>query len=224
MQPNYKISLFNYKPYYFCYKISLYLICHICKMKDNLITHIAKFVKLDELETELVCKSVNLISVKKKQFILTPDEICRANYFVSKGCMRLYFINRNGQEQITQFGIENWWITDYSSLETEKPSNYYIQAIEDAELISINKKTYEELLLKVPKMERYFRIILQKAHTASMRRFEYVRDQTDEERYHHFINLFPGFVQRIPQYMLASYLGFTPQFLSKIRGKKSESR
>lgn len=69
-------------------------------------------------------------------------------------------------------------------------------------------------------MERYFRIMLQKAHTASMRRFEYFRDQIDEERYHQFINLFPGFDQRIPQYMLASYLGFTPQFLSKIRAKK----
>lgn len=189
-------------------------------MKDDLITHINKFVKLDEQETVLVCESVNLVTVKKKQFILTPDEICKANYFVSKGCMRLYFINRNGQEQITQFGLENWWITDYGSLETGTPSNYYIQAIEDAELISINKKTYEELLLKVPKMERYFRIILQKAHTASMRRFEYFRDRSDEERYRQFVALFPGFVQRIPQYMLASYLGFTPQFLSKIRGKK----
>jgi len=193
-------------------------------MKDNLISHINKFATLDEHEAGKVCNSVNFITVKKKQFILKQDEICKANYFVSKGCMRLYFINRNGQEQITQFGLENWWITDYSSLETGKPSNYYLQAIEDSELISLNKKTMEELLLQVPKMERYFRIILQKAHTASMRRFEYFRDQSDEERYRQFITLFPGFVQRIPQYMLASYLGFTPQFLSKIRGKKSGSR
>ena len=192
-------------------------------MKDNLIAHINKFVKLDEHEAGLVCDSVRLVEVKKKNFILTADEICRANYFVSKGCMRLYFINRNGQEQITQFGLENWWITDYSSLETGKPSVYYLQAIEDSELIGIDKKGYEELLLNVPKMERYFRIILQKAHTASMRRFEYFRDQTDEERYRYFVSLFPEFVQRIPQYMLASYLGFTPQFLSKIRGKKGKS-
>jgi CRP/FNR family transcriptional regulator len=87
-------------------------------------------------------------------------------------------------------------------------------------VIGINKKAMEDLLIKVPKMERYFRLILQKAHTASMRRFEYLRDQSDEERYRVFLSAFPGFVQRIPQYMLASYLGFTPQFLSKIRGKK----
>jgi CRP/FNR family transcriptional regulator len=193
-------------------------------MKDNLIAHINKFVSLDEAEADKVCASVNLIILKKKQLILEPDEICRANYFVSKGCMRLYFINGNGQEQIMQFGIENWWITDYWSWGTGQPSNYYLQAIEDTELISINKKTYEELLLQVPKVERYFRIILQKVHAATMRRMEYSRDQTDEERYYHFATLFPGFIQRIPQYMLASYLGFTPQFLSKIRGKKSESR
>src|SRR5258707_632144 len=136
-------------------------------MKDNLLAHINKFVKLDDREAEQVCESVNVITLKKKQFVLQPDEICRANYFVSKGCMRLYCINRNGQEQITQFGLENWWITDLRSLETGKPSNYYIQAIEDAELVSISKKAYEELLLKVPKMERYFRIILQKVHTAT---------------------------------------------------------
>ena len=192
-------------------------------MKDNLIAHINKFVKLDEDEAEQVCAHVDVISLKKKQFVLQPGEICRANNFVSKGCMRLYFINRNGQEQITQFGLENWWITDLSSLETGKPSIYYVQAVEDAELVSISKKAYEELLLKVPKMERYFRIILQKTHTATMRRFEYLRDQTDEERYREFVALFPGFVQRIPQYMLASYLGFTPQFLSKIRARR-ESR
>jgi len=189
-------------------------------MKDNLIAHINKFVKLNEDEAEQVCECVNVITLKKKQFVLQPDEICRTNYFVSKGCMRLYFINRSGQEQITQFGLENWWITDLSSLETGKPSNYYVQAIEDAELVSISKNAYEELLLKVPKMERYFRIILQKTHTATMRRIEYFRDQTDEERYREFVALFPGFVQRIPQYMLASYLGFTPQFLSKIRAKR----
>jgi len=189
-------------------------------MVDNLIAHINKFVQLDEAEADEVSKAITTINIKNKQFLLQPDQVCRANYFVSKGCMRLYFINRNGQEQITLFGIENWWITDYSSLETGKPSTYYLQAIEDSEIISIDKKILDELFIKVPKMERYFRLILQKAYTVTFRRFEYVRDQTDEERYRHFVTLFPGFVQRIPQYMLASYLGFTPQFLSKIRGKK----
>jgi len=189
-------------------------------MTDSLITHIKKFVPLTDTETAEVAKAVKPVAIKRKQFLLQPGEICRGNYFVSKGVMRLYFINKNGQEQITMFGIENWWITDYDSLETGKPSHYYIQAVEDAELIGISKTDLEELLIKVPKMERYFRLIMQKAFTATMRRIEYFRDQSDEERYRIFAGMFPGFVQRIPQYMLASYLGFTPQFLSKIRGKK----
>lgn len=189
-------------------------------MKNNLLAHIHKFISLTPEEADRVAASVQEVSVQKKKFLLQPGDICRANYFVSKGCMRLYFINRNGQEQITQFGIENWWITDYDSLETGKPSHYYIQAIENAEVISLGKTAMEELLQKVPAMERYFRLILQKAHTASMRRFEYLRDQSDEERYRIFVSAFPGFVQRVPQYMLASYLGFTPQFLSKLRAKE----
>lgn len=188
-------------------------------MSQNLIAHINKFTPLTDEEAAAISASIKNISIKKKQFLLQPGETCRANYFVSKGVMRLYFINKNGQEQITLFGIENWWITDYDSLETGKPSHYYIQAVEDSEIISLNKKDLEELLLKVPKMERYFRLILQKVYTAVMRRLEYFRDQSDEERYRHFVSLFPGFVQRIPQYMLASYLGFTPQFLSKIRAR-----
>jgi len=192
----------------------------LLRVIDNLVAHINKFVPLTEAETGEITAIVKQVSVKKKAFLLQPGETCRANYFVSKGCMRLYFINRNGQEQITMFGIENWWITDYSSLETGKPSNYYLQAIEDSEIICLDKRYMEELLVKVPKMERYFRLILQRTFTATMRRLEYFRDQTDEERYRHFASLFPGFIQRIPQYMLASYLGFTPQFLSKIRGKK----
>jgi CRP-like cAMP-binding protein len=189
-------------------------------MIENLIAHIGKFISLDEGERTLVAAAAETVKIKKKQNLLEPGQVCRANYFVSEGCMRLYFINRNGQEQITQFGIENWWITDYASLESGHESHYYIQAIEDSAIISLNKKAFDELLVRVPKMERYFRLILQRAHTAAMRRFEYMRDQSDEERYRQFVTLFPGFVQRIPQYMLASYLGFTPQFLSKIRAKR----
>jgi len=188
-------------------------------MIDSLISHIQKFVPLTEAEIAEVTKAAKTIAVKRKQFLLEPGQICRHNYFVAKGVIRLYFINKNGQEQITMFGIENWWITDYDSLETGRESHYYIQAVEGAELVGISKANLEELLAKVPKMERYFRLILQKAYTATMRRFEYFRDQTDEERYRHFAGLFPGFVQRIPQYMLASYLGFTPEYLSEIRKK-----
>jgi CRP-like cAMP-binding protein len=189
-------------------------------MYNNLIDHIKKFVELNDNEAELINAAVAVKQVKKKTFLLQPDHICKEIHFVSNGCLRLYFINKKLNEQITQFAIENWWITDHYSLDKGQPSSYYIQAIENSEIISINKNKLEDLYTAVPKLERYFRIVQQKAFTAAQRRIEYIYSFNDEERYRHFSGLFPEFLQRVPQYMLASYLGFTPQFMSKIRAKK----
>lgn len=189
-------------------------------MLNNLTNHIKKFVELHGIDVELINSVVTVKQVKKKTFLLEPDHICRDLYFVSKGCLRLYFINKKLNEQITQFAIENWWMSDHGSLESGKPSSYFIQAVENSEVISISKPKLEELFEKVPSLERYFRIVQQRAFIASQKRIEYIYSMSDEERYRHFSSLFPDFIQRIPQYMLASYLGFTPQFMSKIRAKK----
>ncbi|MEN0056244.1 MAG: Crp/Fnr family transcriptional regulator [Mucilaginibacter sp.] len=189
-------------------------------MLNNLTDHIKKFIDLSDTDIELINLAVAVKSVKKKAFLLQPDQSCKEIYFVSQGCLRLYFINKKLNEQITQFAIENWWLSDYYSLESGKPSNYYIQAVENSEIISINKNKLEELFKKVPRLERYFRIVQQRAFTAAQKRIEYIYSFSDEERYRNFSKRFPEFMQRIPQYMLASYLGFTPQFMSKIRAKK----
>jgi CRP-like cAMP-binding protein len=139
---------------------------------------------------------------------------------VNKGCFRAYVINDKGVEQVVQFAIENWWITEYMSLNSGRPSEFYIQAVEDSELVAIDKKYQEELFGRLPQLERYFRIVLEKAYTASLMRIHYIFSFSGEELYNHFNTNFPGFVQRVPQYMLASYLGFTPEFLSKLRAKK----
>jgi CRP/FNR family transcriptional regulator len=189
-------------------------------MQTNLTDHIKKFVELNEADIALINATVAVMQVKKKTFLLEPDHICKDVYFVSKGCLRSYFINKKLNEQITQFAIENWWMSDYYSLESGKPSNCYIQAVENSEIISINKNKLEELFEKIPRLERYFRIVQQRAFTAAQKRIEYIYSFNDEERYRNFRERFPDFIQRIPQYMLASYLGFTPQFMSKIRAKK----
>lgn len=155
--------------------------------------------------------------------MLEQDKICKASYFVCKGCMRMYFIDRKGTEQTTQFALENWWISDYNSLENKSPANFYIQTIEASEVIILDKDKQEELLLRVPKLEKYFRLIFLRAYAASQYRIKLNHEFSREEQYHHFNSLYPDFIQRIPQYMLASYLGFTPEFLSKIRGKKAKS-
>jgi CRP/FNR family transcriptional regulator len=189
-------------------------------MYNALLHHIRKYVTLNDAEADLICAKLKTTALKKKDILLTPGKVCRANYFVSKGLLRLYFINKKEQEQITQFGLEGWWITDYDSLDTQMPSRFYIQAIEDAEVIAWDKTTQEELTQAIPQLETYFRKVLQRAYAAAQRRIEYIYSYSDEERYRNFSTNFPGFLQRVPQYMLASYLGFTPQFLSKIRAKK----
>jgi CRP/FNR family transcriptional regulator len=189
-------------------------------MYAALLDHIRKYVTITEAEAELICTKLKATTLKKKGILLAPGKVCKANYFVSKGLLRLYFINKKEQEQITQFGLEGWWITDYDSLDSQKPSRFYIQAVENAEVIGWDKAVQEQLTLAIPQLETYFRKVLQRAYAASQRRIEYIYAYSDEERYRTFSTNFPAFIQRIPQYMLASYLGFTPQFLSKIRAKK----
>jgi CRP/FNR family transcriptional regulator len=189
-------------------------------MYHALFSHINRFINLSTQEQEILASMLKSTSFKKKAFLHEAGATCRANYFVVKGCIRLYFIDIKGAEQTTQFAIENWWISDLTSYLFQKPSDFYIQAAEATEVIIIEHHHYDELFERLPKLERYFRLIFQKLHQASQIRIKYLYSQTAEERYTNFTKSFPEFVQRVPQYMLASYLGFTPEFLSKIRAKK----
>jgi CRP-like cAMP-binding protein len=132
----------------------------------------------------------------------------------------MFYINEKGIEQTTQFAIENWWMADYMSFGSQTPSSFYIQAVENSDILSIDFHAQEKLLEEFPQLERYFRIIFQRAYASSQLRIKYLYDFSKEELYDHFNTHFPDFVQRIPQYMLASYLGFTPEYLSELRKKK----
>lgn len=116
--------------------------------------------------------------------------------------------------------LKTAWITDYLSLHNNTQSHFYIQAIENSEVIAIQKSTLEAILIKIPKLERYFRIVSQKSFGAAQMRIKFLFTMSAEERYKHFKNLNPEFVQRVPQYMLASYLDFSAEFMSKIRAGK----
>lgn len=188
---------------------------------DALFRHIARFARLEAADKELLASSLRERTVKKKEYLLKEGQVCTANYFIVKGCFRMYYVNDKGVDQIIQFGIDNWWITDYMSYETAKPSLFYIQAVEASELLVWDKSVEESLLQQIPALERYFRLILQRTVAAGQQRSKYNSDFSGEERYRHFQDNFPEFIQRVPQYMLASYLGFTPEFLSKIRAGKT---
>jgi CRP-like cAMP-binding protein len=185
-----------------------------------LLSHVQKFILLTLDEQETIKQYVQYLTAKKKQYLFSEGDVCNAQYFVIEGCLRMYFIKDSGVEQIVQFGIDNWWISDYTSLTSATSSQFYLQAVQPSKLIVLKKDKQEELFERIPKLESYFRRIYQRAYAAAQTRQIYFSDLSGEEKYHHFASRFPDFIQRIPQYMLASYLGFTPEFLSKIRAKR----
>ena len=172
-------------------------------------------------DEEWLSASIHFREVSNKEFLLQAGQVCTASYFIIEGCFRMYLNTDYGTEQIIQFGIDNWWISDYASLESQHPSHHFIQAVEKSSILVIEKQAQGFLFQKIPQLERYFRIIFQRAYTAQLNRIHFILNLSGEERYHHFHDAFPDFVQRVPQYMLASYLGFTPEFLSKVRGRKN---
>lgn len=190
-------------------------------MYTNLINHILNYIKLEEEDIPTICKYFKRLNLKNKEYVLEEGQICKSYFFIEKGCVRMFFYSNKGAEQITQFALENWWITDYFSFTDQKVSEYSIQAIEKSEILAIDHQSFEKLLEEVPALERYFRIIMQRGVAASQVRFKLNYDLSKEELYLNFISDFPEFVQRIPQYMLASYLGLTPEYLSEIRKKRS---
>ncbi|WP_199136338.1 Crp/Fnr family transcriptional regulator [Pedobacter sp. ASV12] len=188
-------------------------------MYPNFIQHIKRYVSLTDDETSLLLQQIKPLTPKKKELLLQEGQICRYHYFVEQGCLRMFFVNDKGTEQIVQFALENWWIADYMSFSTQHPSNFSIQAVEASQIVGIASSRQDELFRQLPQLERYFRIMMQRAYAAAQMRVKYFHDFTKEESYQHFVTLFPDFVQRIPQYMLASYLGITPEYLSELRKK-----
>ncbi|MGZ2369496.1 Crp/Fnr family transcriptional regulator [Ancylomarina sp. YFZ004] len=189
-------------------------------MHSTLIEHIKKFVDLDENEERILISYTKSHSFRKKENLLSNGQVCRSLYFVEKGCLRMFYINSKSTEQITQFALDGWWLTDFFSFMDNKPSEYYIQTIEPSKVISIDIQVFDNLLKELPQLERYFRIIMQKNLAASQLRTKYLYEMSKEEFYHHFSTSFPEFVQRVPQYMVASYLGLTPEYVSELRKKK----
>ncbi|WP_046245860.1 Crp/Fnr family transcriptional regulator [Hymenobacter terrenus] len=188
-------------------------------MYAPLLAHIARYVTLTAAEADLLIGYLRRQPVARKELLLAQGQVCPANYFVLRGCLRTYLTTEKGTEQTIQFGIEGWWLTDYASLDSRRASEFFIQAVEDTEVVVFDQQVQEEVFGRLPQLERYFRLILQRAVAASQFRVKLMFSLSGEQRYHHFNALFPEFVQRVPQYMLASYLGFTPEFLSKIRAR-----
>ncbi|WP_083257169.1 Crp/Fnr family transcriptional regulator [Arcticibacter eurypsychrophilus] len=139
-------------------------------MYTELLNHIKRYLQLILEEEQFLCDRLTLIKLNKKEFLLEPGKICQGNYFVVKGCLRQFFINKKLNEQTLHFGIENWWIADQDSLLFKKPSSCYIQAIEESELLLLTESDRIIVFTEIPKIESYFRMIMQRALVASQHR------------------------------------------------------
>lgn len=180
-------------------------------------THLEKFIKVNDEDFEKIFSFFEVKVFVKKVNLLEEGQISKHNYFVLNGLLRKFFINEKGTEQITEFAIETWWMTDNISYEHKVPSEFYIQTVEKSEILIISGDAQEKLLEEFPVMERYFRFVYQRAYAANQMRVKYIFSLSKEDFYFNLLKKQPAFVQRVPQYLIASFLGFTPEYLSEIR-------
>lgn len=181
--------------------------------------HLEKFVNIDDVTYQEVIAFFEVISVKKKENLMEEGEFCNYHFFVEQGCIRKFFLKNTGVEQTTEFALEHWWMSDTFAFERQEQSTFYIQAVERSVVLRISHDNREALLQKFPFMEHYFRMVYQRAYAAAERRIRFLYEFSREELYLQFADNYPQFIQRIPQYLLASFLGFTPEYLSEIRNK-----
>ncbi len=184
--------------------------------------HLDKFITISDEDFMSILEYFEVKNFGKKENLLEEGQVCRQNYFVLKGLLRKFFVNEKGVEQTTDFALETWWMTDNFSFERKTPADFSIQAVEKSEVLTISSDSQEQLLKEFPVMEKYFHIIYQRAFAANQRRVKYIFTYSKEDFYFSLAKQYPDFVQRVPQYLIASFLGFTPEYLSEIR-KKSVS-
>ena len=187
---------------------------------SKLIYYIQKWVDVNEAEEHLILEAFEPIAVKRKKDLLIPGEVCRYVYFIISGALRSYYVDEKGVEHIFQLSLENSWISDLESFFSQKPANYYIESIEESSLLRISYERLETLYAQVPKMERYFRILFQKAYINALQRLNATMWDSAEERYNDMVRENCTILQRVPQTYIASYLGITPESLSRIRKKR----
>jgi CRP-like cAMP-binding protein len=186
-------------------------------MFNLLRAHIKKRVHLTDEEFEIISKFFIPKKLRKKQFLLNEGEVCKHIWFVNSGCLREYTIDNKGNEHIIQFAIEDWWVSDLHSFLSGLPSKYNIDALEYSEVLMLEKNVRDKLLDACPKMERFFRLLLEANHIASQRRVNDALSTSAEDRYLKFIQTYPKLFETVSQNQIASYLGITPQSLSRIR-------
>lgn len=184
-----------------------------------LLENISKHVSLTPEEQERVLSFTEPLQFKAKTILLKSGEVCTHSFFVTKGILRSYNMDENGVEHVVSFACPGWWIADMYSFLSQRPGQLYIEVNEDVDVLAISKENQEKMYLEIPKMERFFRIIIENSLVASQQRLIDNMSFTAEARYDKFLKKFNDLAHCIPQKQIASYIGVTPEFFSKMKAR-----
>nr|WP_315250205.1 Crp/Fnr family transcriptional regulator [uncultured Flavobacterium sp.] len=184
-----------------------------------ILQNIEQHVTLTPQEQELFLSKTEIQQYKAKTVLLNAGEVCRQSYFVNSGILRSFNINDNIVEHVLSFACSGWWISDMYSLLSQKPGNLFIQVLEDAEVILLSKENQETLYKEIPQLERFFRILTENSLIAHQQRLMDNLSLTAEERFEKFCKKYSDLIYNVPQKQIASYLGVTPEFFSKMKSK-----
>ena len=204
-----------------------YLVCILQNIKvltmteDNkLLYYFNKWSDLTKEDEALIVSAFEPVYIKRKKDLLLSGQVCNYLYFINKGCLRSFYIDSRGVEHIYQIRMDNNWISDLESFSTRLPSKFNIEALENSHLLRISNERMEKLLIEIPRLERYFRILFQKAYINALNRLNATMWETAMDRYNDMLKEHPEVFQRVPLVYIASYLGITPESLSRIRKQK----
>ncbi len=191
---------------------------------DNILKNIRRYATLTPEEEETLCALLTIKKVKRKEFILREGDICTHVYYINKGCLRTYFVDKKGLEHNLYFAIEDWWVTDLYSRTRLAPTYCNIVALEDCELVEVNHEALEKFMEKAPALERFFRLCYEQTLVNQHLKNLDMLYMNSEERYISFRERNPKLADRIPQKHIATYLGLTPQFFNLIHAKVTRAR
>lgn len=186
---------------------------------QELITHIAKNSSITPGKLGSIGDFFEMRTFKKKELLLEEGQRCNEKFFIVKGCVHLFYLRQNGVEQTIDFAMENWWASDFMAFQDGGTAQFSIRAIEATEALAISATSQREMLTAFPELNEYFHLVFQRAYAAAQMRVRMTYELSKEDLYHDFSKKYPAFLQRVPQYLMASFLGFTPEYLSEIRKK-----
>lgn len=190
---------------------------------DPLLDYFNKLIPLNSEEKRLVIDFFKPRLYRKRQYVLQEGDVCTQFYFVVRGCLRMYKIDEKGSTHVLQFAAENYWINDLGSFHGVKPSSLNIDALEDTVVLQISRDDLISLYMQAPKFDRIFRVLLENSFIRLQERLLQNISSTAEDRYQSFLEVYPHLINRLSQVQIAAFLGITPEFLSRLRNKRSKA-